>query len=384
MKLLFDLTKTQPIGGTKYHGGGKYGIQVFKKLVEIAPEKIAVFYNDELFLDEEVLSLLVQYHIKTYLSKNITILAAAKEEGGILYSPLPSKAYLNAEDITVLTTIHGRRDLVVPTDKNEYCYLKKVHWKDFMFFKLFPMKLQRYIRFRKALKRKEYICENFKYVTVSEHSKYTLLSLFPTLKAENIKVYYSPSTINQKLNIESYQNIYGKYWLMVGGNRWIKNSIRAIQAFDILFSERPELEGNVVITGVKSLNFNGLKIQHKDRFKCVGYVDEVTLKGLYHYAWALVYPSLYEGFGYPPLEAMYEGCPVITSSASSIPEVCGNAVLYFNPYLLVEIKARILQIENIDTRKYYVAKSKIQQSEVFHKQERDLLDLCNYLMSYVK
>lgn len=47
MKLLFDLTKTQPIAGSKYHGGGKYGIVVFRRLAELASEKIAVFYNDE-------------------------------------------------------------------------------------------------------------------------------------------------------------------------------------------------------------------------------------------------------------------------------------------------------------------------------------------------
>ncbi len=62
-----------------------------------------------------------------------------------------------------------------------------------------------------------------------------------------------------------------------------------------------------------------------------GYVDEPTLAGLFHHARALVYPSKYEGFGLPPLEAMTAGCPVITTRATSLPEVCGDAAVYVNP-----------------------------------------------------
>ncbi len=62
-----------------------------------------------------------------------------------------------------------------------------------------------------------------------------------------------------------------------------------------------------------------------------GYVDEPTLARLFHHARALVYPSLYEGFGLPPLEAMTAGCPVITTRATSLPEVCGDAAMYVDP-----------------------------------------------------
>jgi glycosyltransferase involved in cell wall biosynthesis len=65
--------------------------------------------------------------------------------------------------------------------------------------------------------------------------------------------------------------------------------------------------------------------------KHLGYVSDGELRALYEAAWCFVYPSRYEGFGLPPLEAMACGCPVITSLAPPMPEVCGEAALYFDP-----------------------------------------------------
>ncbi len=63
----------------------------------------------------------------------------------------------------------------------------------------------------------------------------------------------------------------------------------------------------------------------------LGYVSDEELAGLYQHAACLVYPSFYEGFGLPPLEAMQMGCPVVVSQTSSLPEVCGDAGFYCNP-----------------------------------------------------
>jgi glycosyltransferase involved in cell wall biosynthesis len=60
-------------------------------------------------------------------------------------------------------------------------------------------------------------------------------------------------------------------------------------------------------------------------------VDEARLGALYRAAALFVYPSLYEGFGLPPLEAMSAGCPVLVSRTSSLPEICGDAAYYFDP-----------------------------------------------------
>jgi len=75
--------------------------------------------------------------------------------------------------------------------------------------------------------------------------------------------------------------------------------------------------------------------------KWVGYVSDAQLRALYEHAMCFVFPSLYEGFGIPPLEAMQCGCPVVVSNAASIPEVCGDAALYFDPHDASEL-AKIL------------------------------------------
>jgi glycosyltransferase involved in cell wall biosynthesis len=72
-----------------------------------------------------------------------------------------------------------------------------------------------------------------------------------------------------------------------------------------------------------------------------GYVDAHELIPIYKMAEALIFPSFYEGFGLPPLEAMACGCPVIASNAASIPEACGDAALYFDPYSINDIAAKI-------------------------------------------
>jgi glycosyltransferase involved in cell wall biosynthesis len=69
-----------------------------------------------------------------------------------------------------------------------------------------------------------------------------------------------------------------------------------------------------------------------------GYVPEDDLGKLYNLAHLFAYPSFYEGFGLPPLEAMACGCPVIVSNTSSLPEVCGDAALYVNPHEITSIR----------------------------------------------
>ena len=73
----------------------------------------------------------------------------------------------------------------------------------------------------------------------------------------------------------------------------------------------------------------------------LGYVSDAELRALYEHATCFVYPSFYEGFGLPPLEAMACACPVIVSNAASLPEVCGDAALYCNPHDAADIAEKI-------------------------------------------
>lgn len=88
----------------------------------------------------------------------------------------------------------------------------------------------------------------------------------------------------------------------------------------------------VVVAGaVDPRVFDGASEGALGSLKLLGYVSDEELRALYEHAAMFVHPSSYEGFGIPPLEAMASGCPVVASSAGAIPEVCGDAAVYFRP-----------------------------------------------------
>lgn len=122
-----------------------------------------------------------------------------------------------------------------------------------------------------------------------------------------------------------------------------KNLIRMIKAFNLIKDKVPY---SLCITGSRQWNFSGfdgLDIDN-DRVKIIGFVSEKELVSLYNLADIYLFPSLYEGFGLPILEAQACGCPVITSEISSCPEVAGDAAIIVNPYSVDEIAESIVKL----------------------------------------
>ncbi len=137
-----------------------------------------------------------------------------------------------------------------------------------------------------------------------------------------------------------------KYIFYVGDMRAHKNLEKAIEAFHRL--NRKDIK--FVIAGKKDPRFYPVheekvkKLSLQERVFFLDYVPQEYLPNLYSEAEAFIFPSLYEGFGLPPLEAMACGCPVITSNAASLPEVCGNAASYVDPYNIESITEGINNI----------------------------------------
>jgi glycosyltransferase involved in cell wall biosynthesis len=125
------------------------------------------------------------------------------------------------------------------------------------------------------------------------------------------------------------------YFLLYPANRWPhKNHERLLEAFERVQLGRPELA--LVLTGI---GHEGKSVP--DGVDVRGRVTPSELVALYRSAAAVVFPSLYEGFGSPPLEAMACGCPVAVADAGSLPEICGNAAAYFDPRSVEEMATAI-------------------------------------------
>lgn len=132
------------------------------------------------------------------------------------------------------------------------------------------------------------------------------------------------------------------YLLAVGSANPTKNFPRLIAAFAQLTD--PDLR-LVIVGGRNAAVFaGGIGGADDPRIVWAGPVPDAELKALYQGALAFVFPSIYEGFGLPPLEAMICGCPVVAAAAASIPEVCGNAALYFDPLDVAAIRGALERI----------------------------------------
>ena len=127
-----------------------------------------------------------------------------------------------------------------------------------------------------------------------------------------------------------------RFLLAVASDNPTKNLAALIAAFSTLSAE-PTLR--LVIVGGKNERVFSTRSAVADPPGVLrtGPLADAALKALYQHAVALVFPSFYEGFGLPPLEAMSCGCPVAAANAASLPEVCGDAALYFDPHSTASI-----------------------------------------------
>lgn len=186
-----------------------------------------------------------------------------------------------------------------------------------------------------------------KIITVSEFSRKEMIDLLgiPSSKIEIVKCAPTQIPVQSSISFcdlpEVLLSNYEDYILFVGTVEPRKNLSILIEAFDILKSSY-KLPHKLVIAGGKGWNnrsfFSEVEMaKYKSDIILTGYVSDKEKWALYKHASIFVFPSVYEGFGIPPLEAMAMGCPVACSNTASLPEVVGDAALLFNPYNSNEI-----------------------------------------------
>ena len=180
-------------------------------------------------------------------------------------------------------------------------------------------------------------------LTVSEASKRDILHFFNVAPEKIVVVYnaiddhfwLTPPQDEVSRVRERYQ-LDHQFVLYVGNIKPHKNLVRLIEAFDELrrtgFEELKLLIIGDEISKLPSLRRAVHRHKLHKHVRFLGYVSDDTLRVLYRLASVFVFPSLYEGFGLPPLEAMASGTPVVTSNQSSMPEVTGDAAIHVDPY----------------------------------------------------
>jgi len=186
--------------------------------------------------------------------------------------------------------------------------------------------------------------------TVSEFSRGELASVF-RVPANGIDVVYNAvdhfaaiapdETIVQRLGLKT-----NGFFLLVGTMKPNKNLDFAIRAFETLGDNSQKL---VVVGGTAPTVFKSDGPQSNDRLLFPGRLTDAEIAALERHATAFVFPSLYEGFGIPPLEAMTQGCPVLAADIPAVREASGDAALYFDPTRQDELVAAMRRIATDST-----------------------------------
>ena len=205
-------------------------------------------------------------------------------------------------------------------------------------------------------------------ITISEFSKKEIMNL---LNVDPAKIYVTPLGVDQSFSPgkKRMQGLPDQYILFLGNLEPRKNLPRLIAAHRSL----PQLLRKrypLVIAGAKGWDTKEVKknlafFQSDEKPIFTGYIPQGLLPDLYRGASLFVYPSLYEGFGLPALEAMASGVPVIASSSTSLPEVVGDAGILVNPYDVDHLKEAMMELLEDEKKRGEMVKKGIARASLF-------------------
>lgn len=226
-------------------------------------------------------------------------------------------------------------------------------------------------------------------LTISEFSRREITELlgFPTERIAVIPCApaFSEATASAE-NVFSKFGIQQPYLLYVGTLEPRKNLIRLLEAFARL-KEREGFPHQLVLAGGKGWNSEAFDqalaaSPVRESVRLTGYVSDEEKNTLYREAALFVFPSLYEGFGIPPLEAMHWNCPVVCTNAASLPEVCADAAEYVNPFDVNSIAEGISRVLTDETRRAELVRAGTTQVKQFtwEASADRLRDLCRKVL----
>lgn len=336
----------------QFSGVESYTVHVMEELLLNDSETVyKLFYNgfkkkqfsyfhfiNSTYLQTRIPNRLLNVSLKLFGYPKLEKLAGPTD---VLFMPNLNMVSVSALTKVVLT-IHDLSPLLLPNFYN----LKTRIWHKF-------------INIPKLVNRAD------KLIAVSEFTKTTLIE---KLKVPAHKITVAPLgvdtdnfrpnlSIDKLRGVRNRYSLPGDFVLFLGTVEPRKNLARLIEAFELI--EEPL---SLVIAGKLGWKYNGILEQIKNspkrrHIKLIGYINEADKPYIMKLARVFAWPSLYEGFGLPVLEAMAVGTPVVTSNVSSLPEVAGEAALLVNPYNVSDI-AKAIKLLHTDNsvREQYIAR----------------------------
>lgn len=347
---------------SKLTGVGTYTLNISQKLLELYPAYEYTFYygyvSNKLFTysntrQGRTLSLIKKILKGIPYSRNFarTIVKRIKIKDFDLYFEPNFIPYLNVKARATVTTVH------------DFSFYRK-DWESRDRYKFFKAK------FSKEIYKSHII------ISPSEFIKKEVLNKLTFPEERVVAIYHGIDHEVFNKNCPEYVTVnpleskikkVGHYLLFVGSiqpRKNLKGLIHAYNALPVSFQN----DFKLLVVGFEGWN-------HKDvsemitRNKNIHIFDSVSnndeLAELYRRASLFVFPSFYEGFGFPPLEAMACGCPVVVSNTSSIPEVCGDAAYYVDPYNIESVAEGIIKVLTNEDLKRSLMKKGLDRVKMF-------------------
>jgi glycosyltransferase involved in cell wall biosynthesis len=327
MKILFDhqMFSLQKYGGvSRYFAGLNKGINALAGYTS----KIAVLYSENEYLKDH-----------SPVLNNVL--------GHQLFLGKPELIYKWNKKISKWYIRLGHYDLLHPTYFDTYFikYNKKplvitVH--DMIYenlSNLFPDSIQVIAHKKQAIEKADAI------IAISEYTKQEIIKFYPEVQA-CISIVHHGHTFNTAL-AQTILDLPAKYILFVGERWHYKNFIGFVKSISPLLNDDPEL--NLICAGGGKFlpEENKLLLDVGIATQCIQLnATDAQLKYLYTHARLFVFPSLQEGFGFPLLEAFANNCPVVCSNNTALPEVAGDAAIYFDPLNADSMKTAVALVLN--------------------------------------
>ena len=224
----------------------------------------------------------------------------------------------------------------------------------------------------KLLRPKKEALEADRIIAVSKFTRNQLIGEYGIDERKIEVIYEAASEKLRPLNLpKSFEIIKRKYdlpnnyFLCLSTLEPRKNIAGIIEAY-LVWQESTQVDVALVVAGKKYPEiFNETKLKKHPNIHLTGFIDEEDKALLYQHALAFLYPSLYEGFGLPILEAMQCGTPVITSDATSMPEVAEEAAILVNPNDIKEIKRAMHEVYRDEQLRHRLIKAGFDQAQKF-------------------